>query len=238
MPHTQGAALIRHELCGEAIGLADLLARRRETALPKMYALLALMELQASRLPAWLDESGDLVLLADQDRSRWDASLIDRGLRHLDLAADGDELTSYHLQAGIAAVHAVAADHESTDWRRLLDLYDMLVAIDPSPVIALNRAVAVAMVQGPVEGLAALDAIDQSGALSGYFLLPATRADLLRKLGRNDEAATLYQVALASNPTGPERRFLAGRLAECQPSSRDQVFFAEKRTPCIRPSAC
>lgn len=209
-----GDALVRHDLCGEAIWLADLLARRAETALPKVFAVLSLMELQASRLPARQDEAGDLVLLPDQDRSRWDWGLIDRGLRHLALASAGDELTSYHLQAGIAAVHAVAPSDEATDWPRLLDLYDLLVTIDPSPVIALNRAVALGLVHGPDEGLRALDALDR--ALSGYFLLPATRADFLRRLGRAEEARVSYEAALALAQTGPERRFLTRRLAECQ----------------------
>ena len=211
-----GDALIRHDLCGEAIWLADRLARRPETATPATHALLALMLIQASRLPARQDESGDLILLPDQDRSRWDTRLIHLGLRHLDLAAEGDELTIYHLQAGIAAVHAVAPDDATTDWPRLLSLYDLLRAVDPSPVVALNRAVALAKVEGPSAGLRALDDIEGTRALEGYFLLPATRADLLLKLDRRDEAEAAYAAALASAGSEPERRFLARRLNECR----------------------
>ena len=157
-----GDALVRHDLCGEAIWLADSLARQPETALPKSFALLALLLIQASRLPARQDESGDLVLLPDQDRSRWDQVLIHQGLRYLDRASEGDELTVYHLQAGIAAVHAVAPDDSTTDWPRLLVLYDMLQTVDPSPIVDLNRAVALAMAEGPAAGLAALDEIAHS----------------------------------------------------------------------------
>jgi RNA polymerase sigma-70 factor, ECF subfamily len=210
-----GDALIRHELCGEAIWLADCLVRRPETALPKSHALLALMLIQASRLPVRQDEAGDLVLLPDQDRSRWDSRLIHLGLRHLDLASEGGELSVYHLQAGIAAVHAVAPDDATTDWSRLLSLYDLLSATAPSPIVSLNRAVALAMVEGPAAGLAAIDEIDASPELKGYFLLPATRADLLRKLGRLNEAEDAYRSAMNSSCTDPERRFLAQRLAEC-----------------------
>ncbi len=211
-----GDALVRHELCGEAIWLAELLARRPETSRPKVFALLALMELQAARLPARLDESGDLVLLADQDRSKWDGRLIDRGLRHLDQSSAGDELTSYHLQAGIAAVHAVAVDHASTDWDRLLGLYDLLLAVEPSAIVALNRAVVVAMRDGAQAGLEALDAVASAGSLREYYLLPATRADLLRQLDRDEEAAACYETALALAANGPERRFLQARLHRCR----------------------
>ncbi len=210
-----GDALIRHDLCGEAIWLADRLACHDATASPKCHALLSLMLLQASRLPARQDEAGELVLLADQDRSRWDRGLIHRGLRHLDRAAEGEELSVYHLQAGIAAVHVVAPDDASTNWPRLLALYDMLQSFAPSPIVALNRAVAIAKVEGPAAGLAALDEIDPED-LEGYFLLPATRADLLHKLGRGEDAEAAYLAALDSTCTGPERRFLSRRLFDCR----------------------
>ena len=177
------------------------------------------MLLQASRLPARQDDAGDLVLLPDQDRSLWDDRLIDQGMRSLERAAQGDELTVYHLQAGIAAIHAVASDDASTDWPQLLSLYDTLQAMDPSPVVALNRAVALAKVEGPEAGLKVLKAIEDSRALEHYFLLPATRADLLLKLDRCDEAEAAYRDALKSPCTVPERRFLEGRLSECRGKS-------------------
>ncbi len=212
----RGDALIRQDLCGEAIWLADRLAHRPETALPKSHALLALMLLQASRLPARQDEAGELVLLADQDRSLWDAALIHRGLRHLGHASEGDEMTVYHLQAGIAAVHAVAPDHASTDWPGVLSLYDSLCAVADSPVVALNRAVALAMVAGPAVALAAIDAIHDLRTLERYALLHATRADLLLTLGRRDEAESAYCAALESICSEPARRFLERRLDDCR----------------------
>src|SRR5262249_42495104 len=151
---------------------------------PKLHALLALMYLQASRLPARQDADGNLLVLAEQDRGLWDRRLIAGGLHHLDRSAVGDELTEYHLQAGIAACHAVAESYQQTDWPRVLDQYDHLVTLVSSPVVVLNRAVAVSMVHGPEAGLHALDAIQNDPALRGYYLLPATRADLLLRLGR------------------------------------------------------
>jgi RNA polymerase sigma-70 factor (ECF subfamily) len=210
-----GDALIRQDLCGEAIWLADQLTRGPETAMPKSHALLALMLIQASRLPARQDDAGDLVLLADQDRSKWDTRLIHLGLRHLGLASEGDDLTVYHLQAGIAAIHATS-DDASTDWPELLSSYDLLRRLDPSPIVALNRCVALSRVHGPEAGLDALKEIDDSGILEGYFLLHATRADLLRTLGRLDEAEASYRSALSASCTEPERRFLARRLSSCR----------------------
>jgi RNA polymerase sigma-70 factor (ECF subfamily) len=212
----QGEDLVRHDLCAEAIRLASLMAARPDMAQPKVHALLALMYLQASRLPARQDAGGNLLLLAEQDRALWDRRLIAAGLHHLDRSAAGDELTEYHLQAGIAACHALAESYEQTDWPRVLDQYDHLVALVASPVVLLNRAVAVSMVHGPEAGLHALDAIQNDPALCGYYLLPATRADLLLRLERRDEAASCYRGALALLCTEPEQRFLLRRLAACQ----------------------
>jgi RNA polymerase sigma-70 factor, ECF subfamily len=211
----QGDELIRQELCGEAIRLAGLLAARADTALPKVEALLALMLFQASRLAARVDAARDLVLLADQDRTLWDRRLIERGLYHLDRAAAGEELTEYHLQAGIAAAHAVAASSEATDWPQVLFLYEQLLVVAPSPVVALNRAVAVAMAHGPEAGLRAMEVLHDDPALKHYYLLPAARADLLLRLGLVAEAATCYRETLATPCSEPERRFLLKRLAAC-----------------------
>jgi RNA polymerase sigma-70 factor (ECF subfamily) len=211
-----GEDLVRHDLCGEALRLGELLARRPDTALPKVHALVALMCLQASRLPARVDDAGDLLTLAEQDRSRWDRTLIQRGHWHLDRAAAGDELTAYHVEAGIAAVHAVAASDADTDWPRLVTQYDWLMRIAPSPVVALNRAVALARVAGWAAALIAVDGLRGEPALRGYYLLPATRADLLMRLGRPSEAAACYRGALALARCEPERRFLQRRLAACE----------------------
>jgi RNA polymerase sigma-70 factor (ECF subfamily) len=212
----QGEDLVRHDLCAEAIRLASLLVARPETAAPKVHALLALMLLQASRLPARQDAEGNLCLLAEQDRSSWDRWLISEGMHHLECAAMGDELSEYHVQAAIAACHALAPTYDLTDWPQVLAQYDQLITIAPSPVVFLNRAVALAMVEGPEAGLQALDALHHDPALRNYYLLPATRADMLLRLGQREEAEACYRQALGSQCTEPERRFLLKRLAECQ----------------------
>ncbi len=211
----RGEDLVRHDLCGEALRLAGLLAGRADTALPKVHALLSLFFFQVSRFPARVDEAGDLLLLAEQDRALWDRRAVHLGMRHLDQASEGDELTEYHVQAAIAAVHTVAPSYEQTDWARVLTLYDQLQAVAPSPVVALNRAVAVAMVHGADAGLAALEPLRGDAALRDYYLLPSVRADLLLRLGRDDDAAACYRDALASPCTEPERRFLQKRLERC-----------------------
>jgi RNA polymerase sigma-70 factor (ECF subfamily) len=210
--HT-GENLVREDLCGEAIRLAQLLAGRPDTGLPKVHALLALFYLQAARLEARVDGDGNLLLLEEQERSRWDQSLLALGVSQLERAAEGDEVSEYHLQAAIAVVHATSASFAQTDWPRLVALYDQLLALAPSPVVALNRAIAQSMVDGPAAALASLDALSAEPALRNYHLLPAVRADFLRRLGRSAEAAACYQEALRHPCTEPERRFLLGRIA-------------------------
>jgi RNA polymerase sigma-70 factor (ECF subfamily) len=209
--HT-GENLVREDLCGEAIRLAQLLASRPDTALPKVHALLALFYLQAARLEARVDGEGNLLLLAEQERSQWDHALLALGVAQLELAADGDELSEFHLQAGIAALHATGGSVAETNWPQLVALYDQLLAMAPSPVVALNRAVAQSMVEGPENALASLDGLSADSALKHYHLLPAVRADFLRRLGRNDEAAACYREALTYPCTEPERRFLLQRI--------------------------
>jgi predicted RNA polymerase sigma factor len=174
------------------------------------------MELQASRASARTDADGNLVLLEDQDRRRWDRTGIERGLGDLARAGPVARAGPYQLQAAIAACHAGADSWETTDWPRIVELYDALAGLAPAPVVELNRAVAIGLARGPAAGLVALEAID-AGALRGYHLLPAARAEFLRCLGRLPEAAAEYRAALrlAANPR--ERAFLAGRLAACQP---------------------
>lgn len=210
-----GEDLVRQDLCREALRLARLVAGA-PVATPKSHALVSLMAFQAARLPARIDESGEMVLLEDQDRSRWDPQLIALGFWHLASSAEGEELSEYHLQAAIASVHAAAPDAPSTDWRAILSLYEQLMALNPSPVVALNRAVALAKVEGPKAGLAALDLLAADPALKNYYLLPALRGRLLVDVGRRSEAAEAYLDALSRPCSEPERRFLQRQLARCR----------------------
>src|SRR5579859_775418 len=210
-----GEDLVRHDLCVEALRLGQLLADRPDTGTPKAHALLALMYLQASRFATRVDDTGRLLLLSEQDRSQWDRRLIYAGLRRIGRASAGDELSEYHIQAGIAAVHAVAETYEQTDWPKLLFMYDQLLTVAPSPVVELNRAVVLAKVQGPLAGLDALAPLRRDPKLRDYGPLHATVADLLLQLGRKEDAAEVYRAALAAPCSEPERRFLERRLGEC-----------------------
>ena len=207
-----GQNLIRESLCQEAIRLAraltELMPGEREAS-----SLLALMLLQDSRRLARVDAAGDVVTLEEQDRTRWDRAGIDEALAVLQAILPGAPPGPYQVQAAIAACHATAAAAADTDWATIARLYTLLAGLLPSPVVELNRAVAVAMADGPAAGLRLLDALDPAG-LAGYYLLPATRADLLRRLGQRDGAAAGYRAALALAPSGAERRYLSRRLAE------------------------
>ncbi len=213
---TAGDSLVREDLAAEAIRLARVVHELLPDE-PEPAALLALMLLQHSRRATRLDERGELVLLAAQDRSLWDRAAIAQALplveRALKLRRPPGQ---YALQAAIAAVHAQAPRAEQTDWWQISLLYAELANVLPTPVVTLNRAVAIAMAQGPAAGLALVDAIASGGALDDYHLLHATRADLLRHVGRRDDAAAAYERALALATNDPERRFLAARLAECR----------------------
>ena len=211
----RGAELVRADLVREALRLGSLLAQSPATDAPRVHALLALMLFGAARLPARVDTSGELLLLEHQDRSLWDAELTRRAVVHLARAGRGDELSLYHVEAGLAACHALAPSWEATDWPRILAWYDLLVRATPSPVARLNRAIAVAMVAGPAAGLAALAEVERHRALAGYYLLPATRGELLRRAGDTDGAAAAFRRALALECTEPERRFLERKLAAC-----------------------
>ena len=211
-----GENLTRADLCDEAIRLARLLCTNAATARPAVHALLALMLLQRSRLGGRVDTAGDVRLLGDQDRSRWDAEAIVDGLRHLDASACGDELTAYHVEAAIAACHAVAVDEASTDWTHLLTLYDDLQRLKPSAVVEMNRAIARAMVDGPLAGIRELERLDSVPALRSYHLLPAALGALWRRAGAPEAAARHYRRALSRPCSGPERRFLERRLTECE----------------------
>ena len=201
--------LIRADLCEEAMWLTRVIDRLLP-AQPEVLGLLSLMLLQHSRRAARIDPGGDLVLLDDQDRSRWDQDMVDEGLRTLDRAVELRAPGAYQLQAAIAAMHARAPRPEDTDWPEIASLYTALAARNPSPVVSLNRAVAIAMADGPGTGLPLVDEL--ADELDTYHLFHATRADLLRRLGRDAEADAAYRRALelATNPA--ERRFLEGRL--------------------------
>ncbi|GHF77273.1 RNA polymerase sigma factor [Streptomyces griseosporeus] len=216
---SSGDDLLRPELADEAIRLARLLHR----LLPRereVTGLLALLLLTDARRAARTDATGAQVLLEDQDRTLWDADLIAEGQRLVVPALSGPGVGPYAVQAAIAALHDEAADLDSTDWPQIVGLYDVLFALDPSPLVALNRAVAVAMCDGPEAGLVLLDELAGAEELRGYHLLPAARADLLRRLGRTAEAAEAYRTALDLAGNGPERATFARRLAELERGDR------------------
>jgi len=210
---TAGAGMVRAELCAEAIRLARTLTRLMPGE-PEAGGLLALMLLQDSRRAARTNGHGELVTLEEQDRSGWDAAEIAEGQQVLQAALRAARPGPYQLQAVIASCHAAAETAADTDWAMIARVYGQLARIAPSPVVELNRAVAVGMAQGPEAGLALMDSLAESEALSGYHLLAAARADLLRRLGRQAEAADAYGQALALAGTEAERRYLACRQAE------------------------
>ena len=214
---TAGADWIRPQLCEEALRLGRVLAGLAPEE-PEVHGLVALMEIQASRLKARVAADGEPILLLDQDRARWDRLLIRRGLAALARAeALGGPPGAYLLQAAIAACHAQARAAAETDWGRIAALYAELARITPSPVVELNRAVAVSMASGPAAGLALVDRLAAEPALKAYHLLPSVRGDLLQKLGRLGEARTEFERAAALTRNARERRLLLDRAAACKP---------------------
>ena len=209
---SSGDSLTRHDVSGEAIRLARLLVELLPE--PEAMGLLALMLLHESRRAARASPSGDLILLDEQDRTQWNRALIDEGVALVERALPLRRPGPYCLQAAIAAVHADAASAAATDWAEIVGLYDLLVAVEPSPVVELNRAVAVAMRDGPAAGLALVDALLAGGDLADYRLAHAARADLCRRLDRKTDAKESYERALALTRQEPERRFLERRLAD------------------------
>jgi RNA polymerase sigma-70 factor (ECF subfamily) len=213
---TAGDDWTRPALCEDALRLGRILAGLAPRE-PEVHGLVALMEIQASRLRARTGPDGAAILLLDQDRSRWDHLLIRRGLAALAQAESlGGALGPYALQAAIAACHARAVSAADTDWARIVALYDALLRIAPSPVVTLNRAVAVAMAYGAAPGLEAIDALVAAGSLQDYHLLPSVRADLLQKLGRFAEAREEFERAASMTRNATERRLLLGRASECR----------------------
>lgn len=212
-----GDQLVREDICAEAIRLAGLLARHPAGNQPRTHALLALMLLNAARTPARMDDEGHLLRLREQDRSRWNQSLIARGMFELAQSAAGGEISEYHVQAGIAACHCKARDYESTDWPQIVSLYDRLLEFDNSPVIALNRAVALAEMAGPQAGSEALRAIAGGESLDSYYLYHAVLGEFERQLNHRPAAAEHFRRALTLTELKAERAFLAERLRQCEP---------------------
>ena len=210
-----GDALVRRELCGEAIRLGRLVHGLMPGE-PEVQALLALMLLHDSRRDTRTTESGEIVLLEEQDRSRWHRDQIAEGLELVENALGRGARGPYALQAAIAALHAQAKSVQETDWHQIAALYELLWQVQPSPVVELNRAVAVAMANGLSEGLLLLDALQERGELRGYYLLPAARGDLLRRMERWEESGEAYREALALVSNEAERKFLQRRLAHVQ----------------------
>ncbi|WP_369241137.1 RNA polymerase sigma factor [Streptomyces sp. R21] len=212
---TSGADLLRRNLCAEAIRLARVLARLMPDE-PEVLGLLALLLLHDARRDTRVDEAGQLVTLEDQDRTAWDRPAVDEGAALLEAALRRGRPGPYQIQAAIAACHTTAATAEETDWADIAGLYGELARFVPSAVVRLNRAVAVGMAEGPAAGLALIAELEQEGDLADYHLLPATRADLLRRMGRTAEAAEAYGRALELVENDAERNFLEKRLAECR----------------------
>lgn len=209
---SSGDALTRPDLSGEAIRLGHVLCALMPE--PEVEGLLALMLLQESRRQARTDDQGDLVLLEDQDRSRWDTRMIGEGVRLVERALSSGRAGAYALQAAIAAVHAEAPTAATTDWAQIVALYDRLLGHQPSPVVELNRAVAVAMRDGPESGLALIDSLLEQGGLVGYHWALSAKGELCRRAGRVAEARSAYGQALLMGPAAPERRFLEKRLSQ------------------------
>ena len=215
---SSGKKLVREELCHEAIRLTGLLAQHPTGNRPKTHALLALMLLNSARISTREDDEGNLLRLDEQERTQWDQAMIARGMFHLAQSAAGEEITEYHLQAGIAACHDAAKDYESTDWRQILSLYDRLVEFDDSPVVALNRAIAVAKVHGPQAGLETVGAIRDLDTLESYYLLYAVRGEFEMRLNHPKAAAEQFRKSLQLAETKSERMFLSKRLQFCATS--------------------
>jgi predicted RNA polymerase sigma factor len=209
-------ALVRVDLCQEALRLAHLLVNHAPSATPTTYALAALMCLHAARLSARVDARGNLQALFEQDRTRWDAELIAEGMALLERSVMGTELTIYHVEAAISAHHASASSIESTQWAEIVALYDVLLKLHPSPIVELNRAMAIAEHEGPAPGLDAIRAVADSERLARYPFYPASIGELERRLGRFEAAATCFRTALRLARNDGERRFLEKRIAECE----------------------
>ncbi|MEO5802544.1 MAG: sigma-70 family RNA polymerase sigma factor [Verrucomicrobiota bacterium] len=213
---SSGEKLVREDICEEAIRLTSLLAEHVAGNQPKTHALLTLMLLNAARLPTRVDVDGNLLRLQEQDRTRWNQAMIARGMFHFAQSAAGDEISEYHLQAGIAACHCAAKNYESTDWPQILALYDRLTRIDNSPVVALNRAVAIAQVHGPEAGVKAVDEISNRKSLDSYYLLYAVLGEFEARLNHFPTAIEHFGKAMELTEVKSEQSFLSKRLRDCE----------------------
>jgi RNA polymerase sigma-70 factor (ECF subfamily) len=213
---TAGNSVTRGEISAEAIRLGRLLVELLPE--PEALGLLALMLLHESRRSARANSDGDLILLENQDRGRWDSELIAEGSRLVASALSSGRFGAYTVQAAIASVHANAATPQETDWPQIVSLYDLLVRLEPTPIVELNRAVAVAMRDGPSEGLVLIEGILARGSLTEYYLAHSARGEMLRRLGRTAESRGAYERALSLAKQEPERRFLRERIAELRSS--------------------
>ena len=221
---SSGDHLIREELCQEAIRLTSLLAEHPAGNEPRTHALLALMLLNAARLSGRTDSEGNILRLDEQDRSTWNQGMIARGMLHLSQSAAGNEISAYHLQAGITACHCAARDYDSTDWAQILSFYDQLVEIDNSPVIELNRAVAVANVNGARAGMEAVKAIQNSSQLNSYYLLYAVMGEFEQQLGNFSAAIDHFRKALELTELTSEQVFLSKKLRNCEQRNLSRVL--------------
>jgi RNA polymerase sigma-70 factor (ECF subfamily) len=207
---------VRDELCREAMRLAAMLLEHASGAMPATFALAAMMALHAARLPARMDASGNLISLRDQDRTLWDQKLAGEGLKFLELSASGPEVTEYHIEAAIATIHARATSTEDTDWEAIVSLYDSLMTIRPSPIVALNRAIAVAQHDGPERGLEEMRAIVDSDRLAAYPFYPAALGELALRCGRQEAAREYFRTALALARNPLEGQFFERRIGACE----------------------
>lgn len=224
-----GDSLLRRDICEEAMRLGALLLRHPTLERPAAHALMALFHLHAARFDARTTDGGDVLLLAEQDRSRWDASHVAAGVRHLERAATGDELTTYHLEAELAACHTLAPSWEATDWGRIVELYDAILERTGSPVVALNRAVGVGELLGAAEGLRALEALAGELSLRRYPPYETALGEMLRRLGRRADAAVHFRRAAERTGSEPVRRHLERRIRECEGSAGGGVETTELR---------
>jgi RNA polymerase sigma-70 factor (ECF subfamily) len=212
-------AVVRGDLCRDAMRLVRLLVDHQPSATPTTYGLAALMWLVAARLPARIDQAGNLKDLFEQDRSMWDEQLLGEGMRFLERSASGDMITEYHVEAAIAGMHSAAGEARATPWADILELYDVLMKIRPSPVVALNRAVAIAQHQGPAKGLEAVRAIEDAGRLTTYPFYPAVLGELELRCGHAEVARKHFQEAHRLARNQGERRFLDNRIEDCTPKT-------------------